>query len=82
MMGHMRRACAAWEFVVVVVKVAPGATIFVYCAEALLISSLAEGRTDTPQTRKMPAPTGPTSGRIAVKKGHPERSKQPTRRTF
>jgi len=40
-----------------------------------LISSLAEGRTDTPQTRKMLAPTGPASGRIAVKKGHQERSK-------
>ena len=47
-----------------------------------VISSLAEGRTETPQTRKMLAPTGPASGRIAVKKGHQERSKKPTRRTF
>ena len=48
----------------------------------MLISSRAEGRTETPQTRKMPAPTGPASGRIAVKKGHQARSKKPTRRTF
>ena len=37
----------------------------------LLISSLAEGRTETPQTRKMPAPTGPGGGRIAMGKKTP-----------
>ena len=48
-----------------------------------LISSLAEGRTEMPpQTRKMPALTGPTSGRIAMKKGHQTRSQKPRRRTF
>ena len=52
------------------------------CCCCSLSSSLAEGRTETPQTRKMPAPTGPASGRIAVKKGHQARSKKPTRRTF
>jgi len=41
-----------------------------------LINSLAEGRTETPQTRKMPAPTGPGGGRIAMKKGHQARSKK------
>ena len=34
----------------------------------------AQGRTETPQTRKMLAPTGPASGRIAMKKGHQARS--------
>ena len=47
-----------------------------------LINSLAEGRTETPQTRKMPAPTGPGGGRIAIKKGHQTRSKKPGRRTL
>ena len=47
-----------------------------------MISGLAEGRTETPQTRNMLAPTGPVSGRIAIKKGHQVRSKKPRRRTF
>ena len=49
---------------------------------ATLISSLAECRTETPQTRKMPAPTGPGGGRIAMKKSHQTRSKKPRRRTL
>ena len=49
----------------------------------MMINSLAEGRTETPQTRKTLAPTGgPASGRIAVKKGHQARYKKPRRRTF
>ena len=49
-----------------------------------LISSQAEGRTETPQARKMLAPTGHRAGqrRIAMKKGHQARSKKPRRRTF
>ena len=47
-----------------------------------MISGLAEGRTETPQTRKMLAPTGAASSRIAMKKGHQTRSKKPKRRTF
>ena len=45
-----------------------------------MINSLAEGRTEkTPQTRKMPAPTGPGGGRIAMKKGYQPRPKKPRR---
>ena len=46
-----------------------------------VIGSLAQGRTETPQTRKMLAPTGPARGRIAIKKGHQTRSKKPRYRT-
>ena len=35
-----------------------------------MVNSLAEDRTETPQTRKMPAPTGPGGGRIAMKKDY------------
>ena len=47
-----------------------------------MINGLAEGRTETPQTRKTLAPAGPASGRIAMRKGHQSRSKKPRCRTF
>ena len=65
-----------------------GHDLDMWCHLPRLISSLAEGRTETPQTRQMLAPTGPASGRIAMGKGHhmskpwrtQTRSKKPRRR--